>query len=997
MGVSPSLPSIPDHRLIRRIGAGAYGEVWLARNLMGTGRAVKIIRRSGFDDERPFEREFEGLKRYEPVSRGHPGLVQILHIGRPADGESFYYVMELADDATVTGTGQDTQFFEAYRPRTLSSRLREQGVMTAAGVTDLAAALADALGHLHGCGLLHRDIKPANIIFVSGRPKFADIGLVAVAGGTRSFVGTEGYTPREGPGTEAADLFALGKVLYEAATGRDRMDFPALPASWLDSPERELLLELNEIWVRACAADPEHRYASAREMEADLAQLRGGRSVRQLRRMEGRLRWARRAAAVLAVGGGVTVAGWWWAQQQAVAERAMRERVEAAETMARTNLALARLEAARGWTVSREAGRRSRSLQALRDSAQVLGSVRELRDAAVAALASVDLEVEMIPTPGATPIRLGGVLELGADWLPSGEYSIRSVRDGSERFRVKAPVALKDGTGWFSPDEAWFAATGEDGRVWVWAVREAGRNPRSVPGGSGMSYDFLAQPARLVVGERSGRMRAWTLEGEPGDRPVQEVDLGTELSWLGPSTAGRVVVATKRGIHLLDAATLRDVALFPTELTGDPQAMLSADGRFVAALRSRREAIVWSAPGGEVMSTLTVNGRHCAALVFVEPDFLLSSGWDGRVRLFSLPGANVEVEGAAGFSRVVDQPSVGQPIPGAFWQPHRAGRLRVVQPGFSSALPLPVLPLAGSGAIQIVWSRGGESVVTVTTGGLDWMDGKTGRHRARLTTSVPLVAWFGGEADQLWVILDGYLWEVRLMPVGDSRWIRRATVPAEAHHGAGTADGRRVVLLAGSELVLIESGRESRRWAVNSLAGSVALSPDGRWVGVGTHHGDTAEMWAVDEGRLVQRWQDGPSILMGFSADGRRVHTASSTAVRWRETGTWREIRAEERAQTSGVAGLCSEDAAGSRTVWLRTRKELVFGSPDSPGGWFAVAPLPGEPVAALSPDGTRVAILDTDGRGRLWDLVRLERELEAMGLGWAPPSKATSGPPKER
>lgn len=156
-------------------------------------------------------------------------------------------------------------------------------------------------------------------------------------------------------------------------------------------------------------------------------------------------------------------------------------------------------------------------------------------------------------------------------------------------------------------------------------------------------------------------------------------------------------------------------------------------------------------------------------------------------------------------------------------------------------------------------------------------------------------------------------------------------------------------------------------------------------------------MWSVDEGKLVQRWQDGPSILMGFSADGRRVHTASSTAVRWRETGTWREIRTEERAQTSGVAGLCSEDAAGARMIWLRTRKELVFGAPDSPGGWFAVEPLPGEPVAALSPDGTRVAILDTDGRGRLWDLVRLEQELEAMGLGWAPPSRITSGSRPER
>src|SRR6185503_5002462 len=90
-------------------------------------------------------------------------------------------------------------------------------------------ALCRALEHLHGEGLVHRDIKPSNIIFVNGAPKLADIGLVTETGHTQSFVGTEGFIPPEGPGTEQADLFSLGKVLYEIATGRDRQDFPALP------------------------------------------------------------------------------------------------------------------------------------------------------------------------------------------------------------------------------------------------------------------------------------------------------------------------------------------------------------------------------------------------------------------------------------------------------------------------------------------------------------------------------------------------------------------------------------------------------------------------------------------------------------------------------------------------------------------------------------------------------------------------------------------------
>src|SRR6266545_471901 len=90
-------PPIPDYELLRPIGRGAYGEVWLARNVTGSWVALKIVHRSAFDHDRPFEREFEGIKRFEPISRSDPSQVAILHVG---SGEGFfYYVMELADDA----------------------------------------------------------------------------------------------------------------------------------------------------------------------------------------------------------------------------------------------------------------------------------------------------------------------------------------------------------------------------------------------------------------------------------------------------------------------------------------------------------------------------------------------------------------------------------------------------------------------------------------------------------------------------------------------------------------------------------------------------------------------------------------------------------------------------------------------------------------------------------------------------------------------------------
>src|SRR5215510_12175167 len=84
---------IPDHQLLRRIGRGSYGEVWLARNMMGMYRAVKTVYRKWFDDVRPFERELSGIRKFEPISRSFEGFVDVLHVGINEEQGYFYYVM----------------------------------------------------------------------------------------------------------------------------------------------------------------------------------------------------------------------------------------------------------------------------------------------------------------------------------------------------------------------------------------------------------------------------------------------------------------------------------------------------------------------------------------------------------------------------------------------------------------------------------------------------------------------------------------------------------------------------------------------------------------------------------------------------------------------------------------------------------------------------------------------------------------------------------------
>ena len=255
-----SAPAIPDHELLRQVGRGAYGDVWLARDVLGNFHAVKIVRRMAFDHAAPYDREFRGLQKFTPLSREHPGLVHILHVGRNTTEDFFYYVMEAGDDEKSGATIEPA----TYTPRNLGRDLHRRAPFPPGECVEIMVALCDALEFLHSRGLIHRDIKPANIIFVNGRPKLADVGLVTDINpgfGQASLVGTEGYLPPEGPGTMSGDIFALGKVLEEMIRARDTK---------VPSPHDEARERLRSIVHKACADNPVERFAAAREMREAL-------------------------------------------------------------------------------------------------------------------------------------------------------------------------------------------------------------------------------------------------------------------------------------------------------------------------------------------------------------------------------------------------------------------------------------------------------------------------------------------------------------------------------------------------------------------------------------------------------------------------------------------------------------------------------------------------------------------------------------------------------
>jgi serine/threonine protein kinase len=270
---SDTPPEVPDFELIRPIGRGGFGEVWLARNrATGLLRAVKVIdlRETGTAD--PAGREITSITRLETnVRTQHPNLLTIHHVGKTDD--HLFYVMDPADDAS----GGRASAQATYQPATLQQRL-EAGPLPLEECLQSARELLTGLAHLHGAGMVHRDVKPANCLFVGGQLRLGDFGLLVEAGPQVSRVGTQKYMPPDGRMDTRADVFAAGLVIYEMLTGLPAESFPRLGQRAGAIGDDETLQRLNRLALRACQPDPALRFQNAEEMLAELDLIKAGES-----------------------------------------------------------------------------------------------------------------------------------------------------------------------------------------------------------------------------------------------------------------------------------------------------------------------------------------------------------------------------------------------------------------------------------------------------------------------------------------------------------------------------------------------------------------------------------------------------------------------------------------------------------------------------------------------------------------------------------------------
>ena len=241
------------YELERRLGAGAYGAVWLARDArLERQVAVKVVPRG----DGPLRAEREALAA---ARLNHPGIVSLYEAG--ADESAHYLVSELVDGVTL-------------------GEAETRGALSDRDVLRIGAALCDALEHAHAAGVVHRDIKPGNVIIPAqpaseaGVAKLTDFGVAHLAGEdvltqTGDVVGTLAYmAPEQAEGTRptpASDIYALALTLYEAWTGSNpvRAKSPAATARRLGSElaplgsrRRDLPVELCEVIDDALDPDP---------------------------------------------------------------------------------------------------------------------------------------------------------------------------------------------------------------------------------------------------------------------------------------------------------------------------------------------------------------------------------------------------------------------------------------------------------------------------------------------------------------------------------------------------------------------------------------------------------------------------------------------------------------------------------------------------------------------------------------------------------------------
>ncbi len=1031
-------PQVPGYEILGELGRGSMGVVYKARDRkLKRLVALKMILAGGHAGPAElarFRTEAEALARLR-----HPGIVQIYEVGE-AEGRP-YLSLEFCEGGSLRDWLDGTP-------------------LPPAQAADLVRTLALAMEAAHQAGVVHRDLKPANVLvgqaihpgssedvrlesltyrgvrLESLTCRITDFGLARWldegestdaqrAGMTRSgaVLGTPSYMAPEQaggatPAGAAADVWALGAILYELLTGRPpfrgttsletleqvRSQEPVPPTRLQPHVPRDL----ENICLLCLRKEPGQRYASARHLADDLGRFLRGEPVlaRPVSAVQRLVKWVRRrpavagllAALVLALLGGLGGMTGLWLHAEGQRDRAEAARSDAEEQGDIAREALAEVE------------RQRRSAERARDQ----------------------LAEQVVHLHVANGVRLldEGDNFAAALWFADAlsRQSGNPERAALQRQRIRAALqsAPRLVQAWFhedkvhhaafSPDGAHVATAGGDGIVRLWEVG-TGRAVRALKHGGGVNYlEYNRDGSRLVTSSTDRFARVWDTTTGRHVAELRHDELVLHAT-LAPDGRHLATVCWDRAARIWDLAT--------GKLVGSPlrqkghflwRARFSADGRrLLTTSLTGGDAQLWEPATGRLVGKLANLFGARAATFSPDGKRVLVAGNDGVARFwdavtgqalpltlrhslpltsaaFSPDGRRVVTAGSDGTARVWDAAS------GAALSPPLPHTSEVEKAGFSPDGQR-VLTVSADRTVRLWDAATGQPVTPLLR------HGDKVQHAAFSPDGRLVLTACHDRAARVWDLAAGLGPGINLshdqtvlfaaLGAGGRRlvtcgqdgiaraWDARTGQPLSppvrhrgpVWYGAFSPDGQRIVTGSGP----FGKPGEARVWETTTgkLAfaplqhdrhvNRVAFSPDSKLLL--TTSMQSVHLWSAATGQPVRQPLRPAGLVnhAAFSPDGRRFVVAALYP--------WAQVY--DTATGKAVSPILAHTNQGHHAVFSTDGRWVLTASADHTARiWDAVTGKPVSPplahgdtvvFAAFSPDGRRVVTASHDRTARIW------------------------------